>query len=215
MVIRIDTSKAAQKTVKLDLRKKPKKTLAKRVAALERNRPEMKNFYRTALSGAIPSWNGSLITLAESAQGVSNIQHIGDHVRVKRITLKLLFGLPSTPTDLETFRVMLIRDKANGIASAASLLQESGTVFAPQSPLADDIRKDFVVMYDKWFTVGNYAGANPFRQITIDKKCDFDMVFDTGTSNIIRNEPYIVIYGDASAPTTVWYGKFHVRYIDN
>lgn len=157
-----------------------------------------------------PTYNGLINPLVNIARGDTDAERDGDTVRGRSLMLYFDATVNTLSSGTNVFRIIIFswkpqRDSASPPAVNDVLANTSsgvGSLYAPLCDLNHDGRQDFVVHYDKIFTLCQSSNTSQIvkrRRLKVKRK----MQFDGSSVTITTNEPYVLVISDqqTNAPT--------------
>ena len=162
------------------------------------------------------NWSGAgPIDLANISPGLSDNSRIGDQIRVTSINFKWIAYQENSACSY--IRVIVIRDHQDAILDLNQVLQETGNLSSFQSHYVHDLRKQYTVLFDKYFKITtDYQDAVQQRWY---KKLNFKVQYVAGgTSTISKNQIKAFAIADVSDQATQQpslYGYMRLNYLDS
>lgn len=141
-----------------------------------------------------------IYSLANTSQGDSGGQHLGDECMLKSLEFRMLITVADATNAV---RATLFRWRPNiGYAtpSAAALLKTTTAVLNLTSAFQEDGEDQYTILYDQLFLLAA-AGGNPEQVArTIKRALNYKQDFLTGSSNC-SNNVYLMLISDSAAVT--------------
>lgn len=164
--------------------------------------------HHVQLAPAVPN-TGGLQDLSLIPQGVGDFQRVGSSLKQQNVTIR--GRVVRTSTDCQV-RVILVWDKQNDIASAADLLESTGSAYAPFSPKNQNNKFRSKILWDKTFSVDTY---NPIRLFDMSIPLNKHTEYDGSTTNIRTGSLKLVYVSTEAAGLPVILFMSHLTYTDN
>lgn len=158
------------------------------------------------------SWTGTLSgALNDPAQGTTDSERIGDSIRCTSVQIRA--RLSRAGATIAGVRIIVIWDKHNTIANVNDILQITGNVYAPLSPLYNDGRSNFVLLMDRYLNVSEYLKNYSFfsKRLRLNKTTDFaagGLVIEKGSLHVMTIsdvDPAVGNKPDINYVTRVYY----------
>lgn len=161
------------------------------------------------------TYNGTLVTFNEIAQGDTDNTRDGDSLLNKKINIKGFIVAAASGAINDVVRIIIFKDKQNTITTPGQYLRDVGSIYAPLSQKQRDNQFQTKKIYDNTFSVDS---GNPLKifSIKIDQLDDHTN-FVSGTTTITSGAYKMLIIGTV-APAgansiTTYTSRF--EYIDN
>lgn len=164
--------------------------------------------------GAIVYGTNNTSTLLDPAQGSTTQTRVGNEISPYRVHIKGRITVGSTE---EVVRITLIQSKQGYVPSSISTGAAQQFYALPasaqsvHSPLDENNRKHYVVLYDKTFTLDAY---NKIRQFSINKKISRNTMFEeAGSTTAEKGQVYLIVNSNvaASGPTINAYSRIFYK----
>lgn len=179
------------------------------IAKNEKANVEMKSYDTTYLSQVVP-WVGYVHPITPPiVKGVEAFNRIGSEVKVKGILARLTFRSAFTYNHC---RMLIIRWNCSGTPALNNILQFTGAVGSPFSPLIRDASHKFQVLYDTLLVIGTQADT----QHTVEKvyiKNPGTAVWDDNNGGQ-KGQIFACFISGALAEGFDVEGQFRVRFTD-
>lgn len=168
-------------------------------------------YQEASVSLQVPTWNGTLYTLAVPAQSTGATGRTGDSIKLKALTLRGLIDY-NTLGIAEMVRVIIFVDKQNVVTTGAQLLQYTGVYMATNSPKNEGNKFDTKILYDKAFPVSVYR---PQAKFNVVLKLGFHVHFAAGTTTVENNalKMCFISQNPANSPKFSYISR--VTFVDN
>lgn len=181
----------------------------RKIARISRvlNTRELK-FQDQSQQSQVPNWAGVLTNVFAPAQGQTDIARAGDKVSIEKIDFRINAGM--TAAGSNQLRIMLIRDKANGIGTAVSNVLDNSALSSPnaaQGPIQEDQRHNFEILYDKTVlldSVQHYQMQDRFRKRWKKPK---QVIFNNNSTTVNSGQIKLLLVSDLLLPNIAvdWY----------
>lgn len=181
----------------------------RKIARISRvlNTRELK-FQDQSQQSQVPNWAGVLTNVFAPAQGQTDIARAGDKVSIEKIDFRINAGM--TAAGSNQLRIMLIRDKANGIGTAVSNVLDNSALSSPnaaQGPIQEDQRRNFEILYDKTVlldSVQHYQMQDRFRKRWKKPK---QVIFNNNSTTVNSGQIKLLLVSDLLLPNIAvdWY----------
>lgn len=172
-------------------------------------------FAITEISQAADS-TGSLVTLNDIEQGLSDTQRVGDRVTASRLRLNLWRVIPGSASGRFSVRVLVIHDKQNSIDSVSEIFMGTASAYAPWLQFVKDYRLRFTVLYD---SLPNHLDQyNKGDCLSWQKRTGIKTQFLHGTDDITTGAIKLVVLSNVSATNNtkpLVIGSVRYDYTDN
>lgn len=149
------------------------------------------------------SWDGWGGALGISIQGDGNNEHVGDSVKLQRLTFRGSIR-NSTGTSSQV-RLIIFKDKFNQNSTPTNFLENVGSSLAVFSPKDEDTKYSSKTLFDKTYIVSD---TRPIQKIKLNIPLNFHTTYvpttNTPTAGVLR----ILFISDANpagSPPTVDY----------
>lgn len=172
---------------------------------------ESKHFDYT-VSAATANYTGTIVTLCEPAQGISDSQREGDSIKMQNLTFRA--NIARVADDI--VRLIIFFDKTNIITTGAMMLENNGTALAVLSGKEEDNKFNSKILYDRTFVL---TGANT-SNYKIDKviKINQHVQFAEASTTIKTGALKMLIigsYANASGNNATYNVVSRCTYLDN
>jgi len=140
-------------------------------------------------------FNGTVQDMMLISQGLSDLNRIGDEIRITSMSLNLqVIGVDAT----NLMRVVIFKWRPATVPSVASILSfGGGTANAPLSALNRDRSVDYKIYYDHTFalsTATNVSQAVSIKHIPLKGLCQYQAGTTSGTNHL-----YLLVISDSGA----------------
>lgn len=147
-----------------------------------------------------PSTTPGIYTLANTSQGASGGQHLGDECVVRSIWLRYTMNV----ADISNFlRVILFVWKPNlgyVAPSAAAILKTITNPYNLTSMYNEDGEDQYRILYDVTHCLATQGGTPYVKSETIKRKLNLKQDYLTGSSNC-SNNLYLLLVSDSAVPS--------------
>lgn len=170
-----------------------------------------KKFHDSNNSASTPSYSGAITTINDVAAGTSDVQRVGDELRMR--SLKLRYAI--TPGDATNMvRAIVFQWFDDTTPTLASILEITGDVLAPLSPYKHDLQyskpKMFHVLHDKLYTVDTTTHTQVLGGCDIRRFANRRVHFTEGSSTPDNNRLMLAFISDSAAvnhPSVSYYAR--------
>ncbi len=141
---------------------------------------------------------GILFVINNPGQGDTDITRDGDKLMAKRIEVRGYLLVNNTSVDqTNKIRILLLWDKQVTIATIADVFESVNNANSPNAMWNHDLRKRFLILYDKSFVVN--LNSNGMVQFHINKKLNKIVTFEAGTTTINTGCLSLVVVSNEAA----------------
>lgn len=147
-----------------------------------------------------PTTTPGIYTLANTSQGSSGGQHLGDECVLKSLWLRYTMNV----ADVSNYLRMIIfvwKPNLGYVAPAASsILKTTTNPYNLTSMLNEDGEDQYKILYDVTHCLATNAGTPYIKSETIQRKLNLRQDYLTGSSNC-SNNIYLLLVSDSAVPT--------------
>lgn len=147
-----------------------------------------------------PSTTPGIYNLANTSQGVTGGQHLGDECVVRSLWLRYTMNV----ADISNFlRVIIFVWKPNlgyVAPSAAAILKTTTNPYNLTSMYNEDGEDQYRILYDVTHCLATQGGTPYVKSETIKRKLNLKQDYLTGSSNC-SNNIYMLLVSDSAVPT--------------
>lgn len=147
-----------------------------------------------------PTTTPGIYTLANTSQGSSGGQHLGDECVLKSLWLRYTMNV----ADVSNYLRMIIfvwKPNLGYVAPAASsILKTTTNPYNLTSMLNEDGEDQYKILYDVTHCLATNAGTPYIKSETIQRKLNLRQDYLTGSSNC-SNNIYMLLVSDSAVPS--------------